>query len=273
MQRVCLSSIVLLLLAGCGGGSGDSEGPTILSDATSGPDPLPESETPTGELPPTVENSNEALAADAASVTYSVTLASLWLVDDYPQGFPDDAHLSHIGGATHNAAVSFWEPGAVLSRGMEDMAETGRIEILLADEVAPAIENGTADSSIAFREYVYSSTDALARGVDNKLTFELEMKRAWPRVTLVTMLGPSPDWFVGIDGLALYSEGAWQTEMSVDLPLHDGGSKSGVEPFMGGPDIIPPLPVSFAAYDPASGTYQPSETPQTIARISFERLR
>lgn len=218
-------------------------------------------------------NENVSLVEDAETVTYSVTLESLWLVDDYPQGFPDDAHLSHVGGATHNAAVSFWEPGTVVSRGMEDMAETGRIEILLADEVVPAIENGTADSTIAFREYVHSSTEALANGVDNRLTFELEMNRAWPRITLVTMLGPSPDWFVGVDGLALFTEGAWQAELSVDLPLYDGGSKSGMEPVMGGPDVIPPLPVAFTAYDAATGTYQPSETPQTIARLSFERLR
>ena len=156
---------------------------------------------------------------------------------------------------------------------MEDVAESGRIELFLADEVGPAIENGTADSTIAYREFIFSSPETFALGLVNEASFPLEMNRDWPRVTLVTMLGPSPDWFVGVDGVPLYENGAWLETLSIDLPLYDGGSKSSVEPVMGGPDIIPPIPIELIGYDAASGTYQPTSTPQNIARVTFTRTR
>ena len=125
---------------------------------------------------------------------YRVTLENFWGVEDFPQGFPDDAHLSLIGGATHNAAVSFWGLGEVASAGIEDMAEAGLIDRLLFDEVAPTILNGTANSMIEIREY----TDAQIDGVPGVQVFEVEMDINWPLVSMVTMLGPSPDWFVGV---------------------------------------------------------------------------
>lgn len=272
IDKVVLLASAGLLLSACGGGGGGGSGenPPVLSDETSQPGSVdtPIDETPTDETP-----SVTGPPSDAESASYSVTVESFWFVEDYPQGFPVDAHLSYIGGATHNAAVSFWEPGGTVSPGMEDMAETGRISLFLADDVTPAIENGTADSTIARREYIFSSPEAFADGNVNVATFDVEMQRAWPRVTLVTMLGPSPDWFVGVDGLPLYEEGAWRDTVAVDLPLYDGGSKSGMEPIMGGPDIVPLAPIELIAYDPLSGTYGPSDTPQNLARVSFRRTR
>ena len=217
------------------------------------------------------------MPADVPSALYEVTLQSLWFAENYPQDYPDgerdSAHLSFIGGAAHNAAVSFWEAGEPVSSGAEDVAETGRIEIFLEEEVRPAIENGTAGSTIAIREFTFSSPYTIGIGLPTERRFELEMDREWPLVSLLTMLGPSPDWFVGVDDLPLHENGAWRDAVTLDLPLHDAGTKSGMSPFMGGPDLVPPEPVRLIAYDPASGTYGPSDTPQTLARIVFVRTR
>lgn len=191
---------LVLVLAACGGGGGGGSADDDASP-TFGDDPSGAPEEPGGPTaPPT-------LPADAESATYTATLQSLWFAEDYPQDFPDgeigSAHLSHVGGATHNAAVSFWAPGETLSPGVEDIAETGRIEIFLAEEATPAIENGTADSAIAFREFIFSSPYTLGIGLPSEKSFEIEMRRRWPLLTLVTMLGPSPDWLVGVNGLPL----------------------------------------------------------------------
>ena len=241
---------------------GDTSGTGAADGGDAGTDDGGVQDDPAAGLPP-----------EAEVAGYTVTLQSLWFEEDYPQDFPGNAHLSYVGGATHNAAVSFWEPGATASFGLEDVAESGRVEIFLAEEVTPAIENGTADSAIAFREFTFSGPDTLAIGLPTQKSFDIEVRRDWPRVTLVTMLGPSPDWFVGVDGQPLHEEGAWIGALSVDLPLYDGGTKSSVTPVMGGPDIVPPIPIELIAYDPASGTYGPSETPQIIARLLFERVR
>ena len=260
-----------LLLVACGGGN-DPATPSVApppfadgADAGAGVDgpaaeasPSSEPESPAGPDP----------LADTAR--YRITLKNLWGADGFPQDFPDGAHLSLVGGALHDDSVSFWAPGRVVTPGMEDLAETGRIDQFLAEDVAPAIASGAAGSRVAVREF----TGPMVDGVPGRLAFELEANERWPLLTLATMLGPSPDWFVGTSGLALATADAgWTARVAVDLPLYDGGSKSDIVPVMGGPDIIPPEPVALVAYDPVTGTYLPSDAPQTVARLVIERVR
>lgn len=46
-------------------------------------------------------------------------------------------------------------------------------------------------------------------------------------VTLVTMVAPSPDWFVGIRDLNRFQNGDWISTLSVDLDPYDAGTDSG----------------------------------------------
>ena len=223
------------------------------------------------------ESDEPALDPVAEQTTYLVTVRNFWGVEDFPQDFPDQAHLSLWGGATHNEAVSFWSVGEPPSRGIEDMAEAGLIDILLFDEVAPAIEQGSAGSFIEIRLFTEPAID----GEPGLLEFEVTVTRTHPLVSMVSMLGPSPDWFVGVDSLSLLgasddSSGApaeWIPTLTVGSPLYDGGSKSDIIPIMGGPDIIPPDPIGLVAYDAATGVYLPSDTPQIVTELQFTRIR
>ena len=51
-----------------------------------------------------------------------------------------------------------------------------------------------------------------------------------PRVTLLTMIAPSPDWFVGVSGLTLLdAQGDWVESLQVDLYPWDAGTEDGGE--------------------------------------------
>jgi hypothetical protein len=51
-----------------------------------------------------------------------------------------------------------------------------------------------------------------------------------PLVTLVSMIAPSPDWFVGVHGLPLVDDqGKWRDEVIVILYPYDAGSDDGVD--------------------------------------------
>ena len=51
-----------------------------------------------------------------------------------------------------------------------------------------------------------------------------------PRVTLLSMVAPSPDWFVGVSGLSLLdAQGDWLASHSVDLFPYDAGTEEGTE--------------------------------------------
>lgn len=261
LSVVIVSSV---LLASCGGGGSTDN--SVVDDPTS----LPIDDPTNGGQEPGSNDSEQPFAelTPADKVGYRVTFENFWSAEDYPQEFPDSAHLSLVGGATHNVAVSFWEVGELATPGIEDMAESGLIDKLLFDEVIPAIDNGTADSMIAYREYTGPQID----NVPGVSTFDIDVNVDWPLVTMVTMLGPSPDWFVGVSGLSLLNDNSWETMLSVDLPLHDAGTKMDIIPVMGGPGSKPKVPIGLVAYDAATGVYLPTDTPQNLARLTFERI-
>jgi hypothetical protein len=66
----------------------------------------------------------------------------------------------------------------------------------------------------------------------------------------VTMVAPSPDWFVGVSGFRLLENGAWVTERTVSLVPWDAGTDSG--PSFTSPDqeTIPRQPVSAISTPP-----------------------
>ena len=285
-----------LLLGACGGGGGDDPAPaggpaepdaaTVEvgpfadgtdpdgADAPTPGTPVPDASAPDVPVPGALPSAPPASAPAAldpltGAASYRVTLENFWGAEDFPQGFPDGAHLSLIGGALHDASVSFWEPGRAVSPGMEDIAETGMIDVFLFDEVMPAIAAGDAGGLVEVREF----TGPMVDGVPGRKTFDIDVDSRWPLLTLATMLGPSPDWFVGVHGLPLDTDAGWVERLSVDLPLYDGGTKSDIQPVMGGPDIIPGVPVALVAYDDATGTYLPTDVPQVVARLSLERVR
>ena len=48
-------------------------------------------------------------------------------------------------------------------------------------------------------------------------------------VTVVSMIAPSPDWFVSARNINLYENGEWVEEKIVVAPLYDAGTDSGEE--------------------------------------------
>ena len=147
---------------------------------------------------------------------YTVTFQATWgpaTHDEVPSG----AHFSPLVGAVHNAGVKFWEPGTVASRGIEVMAETGGTGPLIS-EVEAAIQSGGA-GSVLHRSGAFNSP--------NTVSFTFEISRDFPLVTLVSMVAPSPDWFVGVRDLDLQDGDGWIDRMTVDLFAYDAGSDSG----------------------------------------------
>lgn len=151
---------------------------------------------------------------------YRVTFTSTWSAETHPHAnFPAGAHFSPLIGATHNLSATFWMSGTLASPGMEQMAETGgttalRSEIAAAGATARETLNGpglaTATGSVTIPAFTAS--------------------RSHPLVTLVTMIAPSPDWFVGVHDLSLLDEqGQWRGTVVVTLYPYDAGSDDGAD--------------------------------------------
>lgn len=156
-------------------------------------------------------------------VFYRVTFTSSWSQATHPhpdgaEQFPTNAHFSPLIGAAHNMTATFWAEGELASAGMEQMAETGRVS-LLREEFAAA---GDA---------VYDVLNGAGIPSPGEITISaFRVDRNHPRVTLVTMVAPSPDWFVGVSSLSLLDEqGEWRNEVTVTLYPYDAGSDDGAD--------------------------------------------
>ena len=160
-------------------------------------------------------------------VTYQVTFQGTWTTAATPGGLPGSAHFSPLIGTLHNDRVTFWEVGGMASPGIEDVAELGqnsafRSEINASDHVGAIIER------------------SLGTGGTPEVSVEFETTKDHPLVTLLTMIAPSPDWFVGVSGLSLLdARGRWLPRLEVDLFPYDAGTENGNGFSLSNPATVP----------------------------------
>ena len=107
--------------------------------------------------------------------------------------------------------------------------------------------------------YATGSSSALLGEMDNKITLkkayiryirggisntgrrdvdDIEVNSEYPLVSFITMIAPSPDWFVGVHdyNLCNTTTGKWLDSRTRDLPPYDAGTDSG--PRFGSPNQI-----------------------------------
>lgn len=180
--------------------------------------------------------------APAASFTarYSVSFDSTWSFATHPTDFPPGPHFSGLIGGVHNSAVRFWEPGSTASPGIEQMAELGR-KTPLDSEVGQAVAVGNA-LAILSGGGIFPSP--------GQVELEFEVNQKFPLVTLVSMIAPSPDWFVGVRDLNLFVNGGWTDQVVVELFPYDAGTDSGVTYTSADQDTVPRQPIRRIEGDP-----------------------
>lgn len=167
------------------------------------------------------------------SVSYRLTFDATWSAQTHPVDFPGNPHFSGLIGATHNVGVRLWEEGETASPGIQNMAETGS-KSPLDDEIAALIAAGGACLHIS-GDGVQKSPGVAA------VTFTIN--RDCPQVSVVSMIAPSPDWFVGVSGLNLRENGKWLETKTVQLFPYDAGTDSGATYISINQPMVVPEPI------------------------------
>ena len=165
--------------------------------------------------------------AAVSPADYRVTFEGTWTTAATPGGLPRSAHFTTLIGATHNDGVVFWSVGDMASPGVEAVAELGttgtfRREINASGHVLAVVEKGVPGGATP------------TAAVDFRVTPD------YPLVTLLSMIAPSPDWFVGVSGLSLLDDaGQWRERLDVDLFPYDAGTEDGEEFSLSNPATVP----------------------------------
>lgn len=237
MKRT-LTLLAFVLLLGCGAGTGDE---------TDDFNPF--------EPPPTTSGCSSM----DDSANYKVTFASDWTAANFPVDYPAGPHFSELIGGLHNGSVSFWEPGGTSSNGIELMAETG-LTSGLANEIAQQAAMGNAQLGTL-------SGSGLGAPPDST-TINFTVDGEYPLVTLVSMLAPSPDWFVGVNGLDLCDGNSWVDEVVVELFVYDAGTDNGVSYQSPNDDQSPHDSIARITGPPFNEG--PDDTPRAVGTFTFE---
>ena len=160
-----------------------------------------------------------ARAQQGSVATYSVTFQGTWTTTVTTGGVPSGAHFTTLIGGVHNNSVTFLREGGMASAGVELMAELGGTSTL-ANEVRAAEPNALSvlQGSGSFGPTGSSTINTVTLTTDH------------PRVTLLTMIAPSPDWFTGVFGQSLLDgQGDWLPSLVVNLYPWDAGTEEGTE--------------------------------------------
>ena len=115
------------------------------------------------------------------------------------------------------------------------MSEEGSVSPL-DDEIAAAQSAGIADTLIR------GGGLPVSPGTES---VEFDVTSPFPFLTLVTMVAPSPDWFVGVSGVPLFANGQWLNEVVYELFPWDAGTDSGATYESDDADIMPQAPISL----------------------------
>lgn len=152
------------------------------------------------------------------SATYIITYQGVWSGSSHPIEYPNNSHFSGLVGMAHQEGVSLFKENKLASEGIKVMAETGGKEPLIS-EINTIIESGTASQLI--------SEGGLSTGTSS-LEFEVTVYSNNSHISLVSMIAPSPDWFIAIEGLNLFKNNEWIEDITVNPIHYDAGTDSGV---------------------------------------------
>ena len=187
------------------------------------------------------------------TATYTVTFKGNWNTASTPGGVVGGAHFTTLIGAVHDSDVTFWTPGGTATSGVERVAELGSTGTFETE-----ITNAGAD--------VKSKVKRSGTSATGTRTFPVEFSRTHPLLTLLSMIGPSPDWFVGVSGLSLLDgSDAWRSSHMVDLFAYDAGTEDGEEFSLSNDNTNPQVTITSL-----KGQGKFSDT--RMARLSFTLL-
>jgi hypothetical protein len=209
---------------------------------------------------------SEDAAMATSSATYLVTFRTDWIRAAFPTNFPTDRHFSGLVGATHAEGLQLWAEGEPASLGIQNMAERGQKAALL-DEVERAMRTGLADAPL--NGGGIAATEA-------EVTLEFTVTQSHPLVTLVAMVAPSPDWFVGVHNLPLFVSNQWQAKVTVPLAVYDAGTDDGLSFESADAAAVPHVAIrtlTSAAGDTDFHDGLHRTTGSTVGSFTFERLR
>lgn len=175
----------------------------------------------------------EGIVPKEDEIIYQVTLKGSWSKQLHPNFYPPTAHMSPMVVWSHRIKNIFFEIDGFASEGLENVAETGATRIIERE----LTELGKNNSILDFTKGRLID----APGTDS---VQIAVSKSAPYVSVISMIAPSPDWFVAAHNVLLFENGKWIPTKTVQTTLYDSGTDSGKEFRSRNSDTRPQEPIS-----------------------------
>ena len=176
----------------------------------------------------------EMLPEAEASNSYNIKFNATWSSDSHPDNYAANAHFSPFVVYSYNGTDQgrIFKEGTIASPGMEEMAETGATGIL-EEEISRIVDENNALN--------YVKANRIDSPGETEIT--LEFNQDFSQFIFVSMIAPSPDWFVVGEG-NLFVDGQWVDQIVLDVISFDAGTDSGDSFTAADSDTDPKQPVN-----------------------------
>eukprot|EP00057_Strongylocentrotus_purpuratus_P033502 XP_791634.3 PREDICTED: spondin-1 [Strongylocentrotus purpuratus] len=228
--------------------------------------------TGSGPAPPPTLDPHACCAPPHEEAKYRFTFVSTWTPQTHPRQYPtgNGNHWSDLIGASHGSDYTIWEYGQYASYGIKMVAEWGspyRLEREIKEE-------GDNVKTVIFSRGLFPAYGPRLRNMTSY--FKTDSQRNL--VSAVSMMGPSPDWCVGISKENLCTaDCGWVERKVFYLQPWDAGTDSGIMYNSSNSPLDPPDPIrpitSSDPDNPRASFYNPNGGPiGSLATVVIERV-
>lgn len=187
------------------------------------------------------ENNNNIIPLTLEpNAKYTLTFNATWSAQTHPNDYPPGPHFSGLIGLTHNINAELFRKGKIASDGIKNMAELGS-KIPLQSEIQNLIDNGTG-------KYLISGGGISPS--PGAVSLEFDITYSHSMITVVSMIAPSPDWFIAVSDINLIQNNKWVLKKVVTVDSYDAGTDSGPTFLSADDPTIPRNPISEITTEP-----------------------
>ena len=165
-----------------------------------------------------------------STANYNISVTATWNASDHGSpalgnNLPNDPHWSALALVTHKNSNEFLQLGRLASQGVQNIAELGA-NASFHGEVNDAILATNADQ---YLQSGFSPRGSISSAIINSIT----VSEVYPLVTFLSMIAPSPDWFIAVNSETLRSgndtvNNGWKDTYSLELFAYDAGTDDGL---------------------------------------------
>lgn len=205
------------------------------------------------------KDKDENLTIPEGKIEYEVTFKGLWSTVSHPKDYPSNSHFSPAVILAHKAGVNLFNVNTLATEGVKIMAETGATSVLKSE-----LEK-KVDKKEALAVFIGKG---LSKGTSNA-SFSIFVDKDFPLVSIVSMIAPSPDWFIAVRDVNLFFNNKFVDELTVRAESYDAGTDSG-STFVSSNLVTTPTEKIIFLYDEPLGNGNAVEP--HIAEFTFKKI-